>query len=70
MTFGTALPSAPELRVPHWIDEDGQPRAPLTRADQGFGFSVVQTVFEGAETNRLERLRETQLHYDLKVPFN
>lgn len=38
-------------------------------SDQGFGFAVVQTVFEGAETNTLERLRETQLRYDLKIPF-
>ena len=35
----------------------------------GFGFAVVQTVFEGAEANTFERLRETQLRYGLKLPF-
>ena len=35
----------------------------------GFGFAVVQTVFEGAEVNTFERLRETQLRYGLKLPF-
>lgn len=35
----------------------------------GFGFAVVQTVFEGAEANTFERLRETQLRYSLKLPF-
>ena len=35
----------------------------------GFGFAVVQTVFEGAESNTFDRLRETQLHYGLKLPF-
>ena len=35
----------------------------------GFGFAVVQTVFEGAEANTFERLRETQLSYGLKLPF-
>ncbi len=38
-------------------------------SDKGFGFAVVQTVFEGAETNTSERLRETQLRYALKLPF-
>lgn len=95
---------APELRVAHWIDGDGQPRAPLILAELGpgykvlycfqhwcpgchstgfptlkkliaalsakrFGFAVVQTVFEGEEVNTPERLRETQLLYDLHVPF-
>ena len=35
----------------------------------GFGFAVVQTVFEGVEANTFERLRETQLRYGLKLPF-
>jgi len=95
---------APELRVAHWIDGNGQPCAPLTLADLGVGykvlycfqhwcagchatgfptlkkmiaalstkavgFAVVQTVFEGEEANTPERLRETQLRYDLHVPF-
>lgn len=95
---------APELRVQHWIDGEGQPRAPLKLADlgsgykviycfqhwcpgchtsgfpvlqklvdtlstRGVGFAVVQTVFEGAEVNTPDRLRETQLRYRLKVPF-
>ena len=36
---------------------------------QAFGFAVVQTVFEGAETNTVARLRETQLRYGLRIPF-
>lgn len=36
---------------------------------KGFGFAVVQTVFEGAQTNTSERLRETQLRYALELPF-
>lgn len=38
-------------------------------SDKGFGFAVVQTVFEGTEQNTVERLRETQLRYDLELPF-
>ena len=43
----------------------------LSGSDSGFsfGFAVVQTVFEGAEANTLERLRETQLRYGLELPF-
>lgn len=94
----------PELRVPYWIDADGNERPPLSLADlgpghkvlycfqhwcagchsmgfptlqrlveelteEGFGFAVVQTVFEGAEENTVERLRETQLRYELALPF-
>lgn len=33
------------------------------------GFAIVQTVFEGAESNTVERIRETQIKYDLKIPF-
>lgn len=40
-----------------------------TLSDKGFGFAVIQTVFEGADVNTEERLRETQLRYDLKIPF-
>lgn len=36
---------------------------------RGVGFAAVQTVFEGEDVNTPERLRETQLHYDLDVPF-
>lgn len=38
-------------------------------AGRGFGFAVVQTVFEGAEVNTVARLRETQLRYRLSIPF-
>lgn len=38
-------------------------------SDKGFGFAVVQTVFEGADQNTVEKLRETQLHYGLDLPF-
>ena len=43
----------------------------LSDAGSGFsfGFAVVQTVFEGAEANTFERLRETQLRYGLELPF-
>lgn len=104
MSIGIASRKAPELRVPIWIDGEGQPRAPLTLAelgsgykiiycfqhwcpgchsrgfpalrrlvkalsDKGFGFAVVQTVFEGADQNTADKLRGTQLAYDLKIPF-
>jgi methionine-R-sulfoxide reductase len=36
---------------------------------RGWGFAVVQTVFEGVEVNTPERLRETQLRYGLRIPF-
>ena len=35
----------------------------------GAGFAVVQTVFEGFEENTFDRLRETQLRYQLDLPF-
>jgi hypothetical protein len=41
----------------------------LSGPDIDFGFAVVQTVFEGAEANTFERLRETQLRYGLELPF-
>lgn len=37
--------------------------------DKGFGFAVIQTVFEGVEENTVERLREEQLRYGLHLPF-
>ncbi|OED34140.1 thiol-disulfide isomerase [Chromatiales bacterium (ex Bugula neritina AB1)] len=38
-------------------------------AAEEFGFAVVQTVFEGSETNTYERIGENQLKYALDVPF-
>ena len=38
-------------------------------SDKGFDFAVVQTVFEGAEHNTVEKLRQTQFEYDLDLPF-
>ncbi len=32
-------------------------------------FLAVQTVFEGAHANTLERVKEIQKQYDLKIPF-
>ncbi len=37
--------------------------------DMGFGFAVIQTVFEGAETNTFDKLRVNQEQYGLKIPF-
>jgi thiol-disulfide isomerase/thioredoxin len=37
--------------------------------DKGFGFAVIQTVFEGAETNTFDKLRVNQEQYGLKMPF-
>lgn len=36
---------------------------------RGVGFAVIQTVFEGAQENRFDRLRVNQLEYDLPIPF-
>ena len=33
-------------------------------------FVVVQTVFEGHHTNTFDKLRKTQLEYDLKIPLD
>ena len=38
-------------------------------ADQGFGFAVVQTVFEGADANTVDKLRVNQERYGLAIPF-
>ena len=35
------MPTAPELRVPHWIDGDGNPRPDLKLAELGTGFKVI-----------------------------
>lgn len=32
-------------------------------------FLVIQTVFEGHDTNTFDKIRETQKKYDLKIPF-
>lgn len=36
---------------------------------KGFGFAAVQTVFEEAELNTADRLRDAQLRYGLAIPF-
>ncbi|MBA4307761.1 MAG: thiol-disulfide isomerase [Sphingopyxis sp.] len=36
---------------------------------KGVGFAVIQTVFEGAEENTFEKLRENQLKYNLPIAF-
>ncbi len=104
MNRSQCIQTAPELRVPLWIDGQGQSMAPLklsdlgdgfkvifcfqhwcpgchshgfptlqkmvkALSDHGFAFAAVQTVFEGADTNTFERLRETQLRYGLNIPF-
>jgi thiol-disulfide isomerase/thioredoxin len=38
-------------------------------AGKGFGFAVIQTVFEGADVNTRDRLRENQERYGLNIPF-
>lgn len=37
--------------------------------ERGFGFAVIQTVFEGERENTVERLHETQSRYGLEIPF-
>ena len=37
--------------------------------DKGFGFAVIQTVFEGVAQNTLEKLRTNQETYALNIPF-
>lgn len=104
MTMGIAHHAAPELRVPYWIDGQGNERSTLQLADlgpgykliycfqawcpgchsrgfptlktlvnalsdRGFGFAVVQTVFEGEAQNTPDRLKEMQDQYDLRIPF-
>lgn len=38
-------------------------------AGRGVGFAAIQTVFEGSDVNRFERLRVNQERYDLAIPF-
>lgn len=38
-------------------------------ADKGFGFAVIQTVFEGADVNTFDKLRVNQERYGLAIPF-
>lgn len=40
-----------------------------TLENRGFGFAVIQTVFEGSDANTPDKLREEQLRYGLKLPF-
>ncbi len=37
--------------------------------DKGFGFAVIQTVFEGAEVNTFDKLRVNQERYSLTIQF-
>ena len=37
--------------------------------DKDVGLAAVQTVFEGAEVNTFDRVRENQRRYRLRVPF-
>lgn len=37
--------------------------------DKGFGFAVIQTVFEGADVNTFDKLRLNQERYKLAIPF-
>ena len=104
MSVGIVGKTAPELRVPSWIDGTGSPREPLKLADlgtgykvlycfqhwcpgchsrgfptlkrlvkelsdKGFGFAVIQTVFEGADHNTPEKLHANQETYGLNIPF-
>lgn len=40
-----------------------------TLENRGFGFAVIQTVFEGSNANTPDKLREQQLRCGLKLPF-
>jgi thiol-disulfide isomerase/thioredoxin len=37
--------------------------------DKGVGLAAIQTVFEGADVNTFDSLRENQRRYGLRVPF-
>lgn len=41
MTYGILGSVAPELLVPHWIDEAGEPRSPLTLTELGLRHRVL-----------------------------
>jgi len=95
---------APELRVPYWINGEGEERGPLTLSELGtgykvifcfkstcpgchargfptlqklvdnlqdkeFGFAVIHTAFDDDPRNSQDKVRETQIKYDLKIPF-
>jgi hypothetical protein len=36
---------------------------------RGFGFAVIQTVFEGKDVNTFDKLRVNQQRYQLDIPF-
>lgn len=38
-------------------------------SEKGFGFTAIQTVFEGEDSNTPDKLREEQKRYGLKLPF-
>jgi len=103
--FGIDGQTAPELKVPLWIDGNGHDTAPVKLSDFEENFKViyafqswcpgchsrglpalkkmvdalsgndkvtflaVQTVFEGADANTFEKIKETQKHYKLSIPF-
>jgi len=37
--------------------------------DKGFGFAVIHTAFDDDPRNSQDKVRETQIKYDLKIPF-
>lgn len=41
MTIGISYKKAPELRVPYWIDANGQERAPLKLSELGDGYKII-----------------------------
>ena len=41
MSMGINHQQAPELRVPYWIDENGEEREPVKLADLGEGYKVL-----------------------------
>jgi hypothetical protein len=59
----------------HWCEgchSHGFPtlqRLVSTLSSRGFGFAVVQTVFEGEAENTPDKLRLTQERYGLRLPF-
>ena len=59
----------------HWCPGCHSRGFPALRAlheglkDKGFGFAVIQTVFEGSQINTFDKLRVNQEQYGLKIPF-
>ena len=39
------------------------------KGNEKLAFMAIQTVFEGAEANTYEKMLETQIQYDLQIPF-